>query len=98
MLESLTVPEDAEDGAGILALLGRDDYALDAAAACLLGGSFAGRTWPAPDRYAMRSAAMLFYPSLRELADRPGYARILRESGLEDYWKRSGSQPDFRRS
>jgi tetratricopeptide (TPR) repeat protein len=98
MVASITEPEDAEEGAAILALLGRGDLALDAALASLLGGSFAGQNWPAPDQYAMRSTSMLFYPSLRGLSGRASYARILRESGLEDYWRRSGSQPDFRRS
>ena len=36
----------------------------------------------------------LFDPISKE----PGFGRLLREIGLEDYWRRTGTQPDYRRT
>jgi len=91
-------PAMAESQAPLLAMLGEGDLALAAASAYVGGGDVGGSEWPAPDEFAMRSTAWLFYPSFRALADRPAYANVLRAAGLDNYWRRSGSQPDFRQS
>lgn len=96
VLAGMDAPE-AADRAYLLALLGAPERALEALAAYLRGGRIGPFTWPAPDEHAMRPTATLFYPSLLALAPMPAYQALLHEAGLEDYWHRSGSQPDFRR-
>ena len=96
--ESLTVPEAAEDAAPMLAMLGEPDLAMKVASAYFLGGSVEGKPWPIPDASTARSTAMLFYPSFLQLAGRADFRALLIRTGLTEYWNRSGSQPDFRRS
>lgn len=97
LIGEMTDPRSALAGAPALALLGESNLALAATSAFLFGGSFVGHDWPVPGPFDVRSTAFLFQPSLLDLRDRPAYAAILRGSGLESYWKESGSQPDFRR-
>jgi tetratricopeptide (TPR) repeat protein len=40
----------------------------------------------------------LFQPPMQSLWRDPRFAVLLRRIGLEDYWRQSGTQPDFRRS
>ncbi|MCT2559879.1 hypothetical protein N0B51_12920 [Tsuneonella sp. YG55] len=94
----LTEAEVAGDAAPMLAMLGEPARALAVAAAYFLGGTVESRQWPAPDQWTARSTAMLFFPSFLQLAGMPQYRDLLARSGLDDYWQRSGSQPDFRRS
>lgn len=43
-----------------------------------------------------RTTAPLFQPPMRTLWRTPAFADLLRRIGLEDYWARSGTKPDFR--
>lgn len=45
-----------------------------------------------------RQTSPLFLPPLRPLWPRPEFAALLRRIGLEDYWRQSGTLPDFRRT
>ena len=85
-------------GAPILAILGAKDNALVAYAVYLFGGDFNNRAFPVPGLLDLRETDSLFRPSLIGLRGDPRHAELLRRSGLEEYWDRSGSQPDFRRS
>jgi len=69
---------------------------LDALEASLLGGKFANRQIPPPSESDTRYTFVLFTPGLLKLRDHPRYARLLEGSGLEDYWRKSRTQPDFR--
>lgn len=98
VVSSMEISNQAPDGAPVLALLGEGDLALSACVAHFLGGTFVGRQWPPPTRFDGRMTSLLFHPSILALQGRPAYRDILRHTGLEYYWARSGSQPDFRRS
>jgi len=91
-------PEYIPRGAPLLAILGAPDAALSAYKAYLFGGAFNGKIFPVPGALDPRDTDPLFQPSLIGLRGDPRHAELLRRSGLEEYWKRSGSQPDFRRS
>lgn len=83
--------------APLLALAGAHDDALAAFEAYFLGGKLFGRTIPPPRELDLRFCQALFVPPIHA----PRNARfisLLERTGLEDYWHRSGSQPDFRRS
>ena len=82
----------------LLAILGDTPAALAAYWAYLFGGSIAGHNYPVPGPLDLRSTQPLFAPSFEALRLKPRFLALLERSGLEDYWKRSGSQPDFRRS
>ena len=83
--------------APLLAMTGARGDALSAFEAYLFGGDLFGRKVPSPRADEARFTSGLFSPPM--LAQRDArFARLLGRSGLEDYWKRSGSQPDFRRS
>ena len=45
-----------------------------------------------------RPSYMLFSLALRDLHGDPRWGALLQRTGLEDYWRKSGTQPDFRRS
>ena len=85
-------------GAPILAMLGATDDALNAYTVYLFGGEFNDEGFPVPGPLDLRDTDSLFRPSLIGLRGDPRHAELLRRSGLEEYWDRSGSQPDFRRS
>ena len=84
--------------APLLAALGDFDTAMAAYWAYLFGGSIAGHDYAAPGPLDLRSTQSLFAPSWQTLRRSRRFLEILQRSGLEDYWKRSGSQPDFRRN
>ena len=44
------------------------------------------------------SAMIMFCPVILDFQSDPRHAQILAAMALEEYWRRSGSQPDFRRS
>lgn len=96
--DNLRDPGYVDRAAPLLALLGDTSAALQAFSAYLFGGSIAGHTYPAPGRLDTRSTQSLFAPSLFSSRGESLFVTILRRSGLEDYWQRSGSQPDFRRN
>ena len=85
-------------GAPLLAILGASDSALNAYTAYLFGGEFNRKIFPAPGPLDLRDTDAVFRPSMVSLRSDPRYAKLLLRSGLEEYWNRSGSQPDFRRS
>ena len=81
-----------------LAMLGARDDALAALETYYLGGELFGQRVPPPAKLDMRTTSMLYAPPILEMREDPRFATLLERTGLEDYWKRSGSQPDFRRS
>ena len=84
--------------APLLAMLGDPDGALATFRAYLFGGAAAGFRYPAPGPLDLRTTQPLFAPSFAAFRLDPRFTSMLHRSGLEDYWKRSGSQPDFRRN
>jgi tetratricopeptide (TPR) repeat protein len=49
-----------------------------------------------PDGDQDRITYPLFQPPMHELWDDPRFERLLARIGLEDYWRRSGTVPDYR--
>jgi tetratricopeptide (TPR) repeat protein len=45
-----------------------------------------------------RATSPLFLPSMKIAWPDPRFAQLLQRIGLEDYWRRTGTVPDFRRS
>ena len=81
----------------LLAATGAREDALIAYEAYLFGGDLFGRKVAPPRASEARFTGGLFSPPM--LAQRDArFARLLERAGLEEYWKQSGSQPDFRRS
>jgi DNA-binding winged helix-turn-helix (wHTH) protein/Tfp pilus assembly protein PilF len=66
--------------------------------AYFLGGVMQGIHFPPPGAADQRLSFMLFAPQVLALRNDPRYARLLERIGLEDYWRASGHQPDFRRT
>lgn len=82
--------------APLLAAMGARDDALTSFEAYLLGGKLSGRTVPAPRPVEKRFTRALFSRPI--LAARGAqFDALLHRTGLEEYWRRSGSQPDIRR-
>ena len=82
--------------APLLALIGARQDAVTAFEGYLFGGNLFGRDVKPPHPTDTRMTRALFSPPM--LAHRDArFDRVLERAGLEDYWKRSGSQPDFRR-
>ena len=46
---------------------------------------------------ADRITQPLFLPPMKAAWSDPRFAQLLQRTGLEDYWRKSGTQPDFRR-
>lgn len=95
---SLDNPGYVPRAAPLLAMLGDPAAALTAYRAYLLGGTVAEHAYPAPGPLDIRATQGLFAPSFVPLRQDSRFLGLLRQSGLEDYWRRSGSQPDFRRN
>jgi hypothetical protein len=106
------LPPETAVGRNLDYLKGRRAAALDVAEACVALGDKAaafdifigyyfgeGRmAFVAPqggdeDRFT----SPLFHPSMRPIWKEAAFARLVDRIGLEDYWRRSGRQPDFRR-
>lgn len=83
--------------APLLARLGQRDLALAGLAAFFIGGRVEGRRVPPPGSLDLRPTAVLFTPPILELRTDSRHAALLVQTGLEDYWRASGSAPDFRR-
>lgn len=76
------------------AVLGRANLALDVLEGVYLGtGRWAVNAVPKTSM----STHPLFQPHASMLWHEPRFARILAAIGLEAYWRRSGTQPEFRR-
>lgn len=76
------------------AMLGRADLALSILEGCYLGiGDWASKRPSDPSGSASHP---LFQPQARSLWSHPRFGRILEGIGLEQYWRSTKSQPDFR--
>ncbi|MBA4163558.1 MAG: hypothetical protein C0510_02835 [Erythrobacter sp.] len=84
-------PPSAEYLASTLVLLGAPDKAFDA-----LKRHYSSQKAETDLRFVPRTLP-LFSPVMLRLKDDPRHRELLELTGLEDYWQRSGSQPDFRR-
>ena len=62
------------------------------------GGTIAGNRIDPPGRLDPRPSLLLFSPSMLRLQGDPRWSGLLQRIGLEDYWRKSGTRPDFRRS
>lgn len=80
-----------------LLLFGAVDLALDALEASYLGGVIDGRRLPPPAATDRRSTAVLWGSTILKHRDNPRYVNLLDRIGLEDYWRKSGTQPDYRK-
>ena len=72
-----------------------------AALAIFSGYYFAEGDWPqlAPKGGDQdRVTSPLFHPVMSPIWHRPEFSRLLERIGLEDYWRRSGIAPDYRRA
>lgn len=84
-------PMAAVSLAPLLALMGFPDDALDA-----LTANFEASA-RSPDLARQTSTAVLFRGPIIALRNDPRFTHLTRVSGLDAYWRGSGSQPDFRR-
>jgi hypothetical protein len=89
--------EGAPMGMSMLAVGGAADEAFQMAEAYFFGGAFAGQHIPPPGMAAERLSFMLFSRPVLALKNDPRHASLLERTGLEDYWRKTGTQPDFRR-
>lgn len=64
-----------------------------------LGPVMAGSVWrpgqPSHTDVRRRFTNYLFTPVMMPLWDTPGFATIMRDIGLAEYWRRSGHRPDY---
>lgn len=65
--------------------------------AYFFGGVVNGTRIAPPGPIDSRFCAPLFSPAVLSLRDDPRYTSLLARTGLEEYWRKSGTQPDFRR-
>jgi tetratricopeptide (TPR) repeat protein len=84
-------------GAPNLALLGMVDLLFAWLEVYFLGGVVNGQRVAPPGPLDSRACSLLFAPTLLSLRNAPRFASLLARTGLEDYWRKSGTQPDFRR-
>jgi DNA-binding winged helix-turn-helix (wHTH) protein/Tfp pilus assembly protein PilF len=82
----------------LMAACGAENLAFEMLEAYFLGGVMQGIHFPPPGAADQRLSFMLFAPQVLAWRDDPRYARLLQRIGLEDYWRASGQQPDFRRT
>jgi hypothetical protein len=45
-----------------------------------------------------RATSSLFLPPMKSVWPDPRFTRLLQRIGLEDYWRQSGTIPDFRKA
>ena len=90
-------PSRAPQVAQACAAVGDPDTAM-----ALLRGYYFGETpWTSlapPGGDEDRITAPLFLPPMQRLWRTPPFEALLQRIGLDDYWRQSGSTPDFRRS
>ena len=76
---------------------GMTDEAFTLIAASFFGGIVYGTRVAPPGPIDPRPTSSLFSPAVLSLRGDPRYTSLLERSGLENYWRKSGTQPDFRR-
>ncbi len=81
----------------MLAELGATSSVFDALEAFYLGGRYDGRRIRAPGLMERHPTWLLFAPGVLSLRGDPRHAALLKRTGLEDYWRKSGTKPDYRR-
>jgi hypothetical protein len=81
----------------LMAACGAANLAFEMLEAYFLGGVLQGVQFPPPGAADQRLSFMLFAPQVLALRDDPRYVRLLERIGLEQYWRSSGIQPDFRK-
>jgi DNA-binding winged helix-turn-helix (wHTH) protein len=85
----------------LLSALGDPDRALAVAEGYLLRkGPLVGALGYAPDQVRVndqrwRKTMMLFVPVTAPMRARPGFASLMSQMGLADYWRRAGVRPDY---
>jgi DNA-binding winged helix-turn-helix (wHTH) protein/Tfp pilus assembly protein PilF len=83
--------------APLLALLGMVDEMFTLFNAFFFGGVVNGTRVDPPGPLDPRISFAQFAPAVLSLRNDPRFASLLARTGLEDYWHKSGTQPDFRR-
>lgn len=78
--------------------LGMTDAAFALMEAFYFGGMVNGTRVAPPGPLASRLTAVIFSRAVLSLQGDPRFASLLARTGLEEYWRKSGTQPDFRRS
>lgn len=87
---------DIPEAASIFAALGRPDLAFASLERYYFNRGDFGP--PAPiGPYARRYTDFLFAPPLVELVGDPRFGALLRDTGLDAYWRQTGTLPDHRR-
>jgi DNA-binding winged helix-turn-helix (wHTH) protein/tetratricopeptide (TPR) repeat protein len=79
------------------ALLGRTDLTFASLETYFFNSGKFGKPVPI-EPFTRRYARELFSRPLAPMRDDPRFKSILQRIGLEDYWRRSGTIPDYRRS
>ncbi len=76
---------------------GMTDAAIALIEAYYFGGVVNGTRVPPPGPLDERFTYVLYSQDVLSLRGDPRYASLLKRIGLEDYWRKSGTRPDFRR-
>jgi hypothetical protein len=71
--------------------------AFDALEAYYLGGVLVGMRHPPPGPLDKRPTFQLLSSYMLEQREHPRFKALLERTGLEDYWRKSGKVPDFRK-
>lgn len=80
-----------------LAALGAIELALDALEVYFFGGIWGGTSYLPPGPRDKRPNFQLLSTYMLEQLEHPRFKALLDRTGLEDYWRKSGMQPDFRK-
>ncbi len=90
----------AQSATRVLCALGRIDQAFDVIHAYYFGRGFTVPDFPTPQsRFTpeQRQTFFLFEPVTRPMRADPRFEPLVREIGLERYWRESSTRPDYRR-
>ena len=83
--------------ATVFAMLGRPDMAFDSLERYFLNRGSFGPPLPIGP-HTRRYTDLLFSQPMVPLRSDPRFGRLLDEIGLEDYWRQTGTRPDYRRT